>query len=106
MPTMPRDVAEDFLLQLDGVIAWECTPDYPLPPLDRVELARRLLEQVNPIDDSPGAPFDRTRLIRQPDHIQVEWLCCITFLDRPRGVWSKRSRRKSSDSPNLDGGSM
>ena len=74
MPTMPRDVAEDFLLQLDGVIAWECTPDYPLPPLDRVELARRLLEQVNPIDNSPGAPFHRTRLMRQPDHIQVEWL--------------------------------
>ncbi|WP_395088710.1 hypothetical protein [Armatimonas sp.] len=71
---MTREDAEDFLIQLDDNLVWERHDNCPPPPLDRVELARRLLEQVNPIDDSPGAPFDSTRLMRQPDHIQVDWL--------------------------------
>nr|WP_309688982.1 hypothetical protein [Armatimonas sp.] len=71
---MTRDIGEDFLLQFDGAIAWNHTADYPTPPLDRAELAQRLLEQINPIDDSPGAPFDQRRLYRPPDCIEVDWL--------------------------------
>lgn len=71
---MGRAEAEDFLEQMGKEMLWDETDLYPLPPLTRGELATLFLQELQLIDDSPGAPLP----IKWDQHwfeaIPVDWL--------------------------------